>query len=147
MSITIDDALNVLRNHKIEGNDLTAIAKDLIAIEKELKAEKEANKEEKPKTNMVVLIRGDAALKKAVQGGAFIVTVPENSDNNTFLARLAAAVKTSNDSIKRGKSSRAIRTFARAMEWLKPKALKQHQIKGIKTKTPVEVIVVESADI
>lgn len=145
--LNIDDILPILREHNIEGDNLTKIAKDLIAAEREIKAEAEASKEPKPKSRFVVLIRGDASLKKAVEAGAYIVSVPEASDSTTLLARLKAAVKTSNDTIKRGRASRVIRTFARAMEWLKPKVLKQHQISSVKTRQPVEVIVVEQETI
>lgn len=147
MSIPIDEILATLRNHKIEGDNLTAIAKDLIAVERELKEEKANEKEPRAKTKLVVLIRGDASLKRAVEGGAYVVSVKQDDNTATLLERIKLTVKDSNEKIKRGRASRVIRTFARAMEWLKPKALKLHGIQGIKNKTPVEVVVVESPDI
>jgi len=147
MSLSIDDTLDILRAHKIDGPNLTAIAKDLIAAEREIKEEKASDKTPKPKNRLVVLIRGDASLKRAVEGGAFVVSIPEADSASTILEKVKASVKTYNETIKRGRASRVIRTFARAMEWLRPKALKPNGITGIKTKTPVEVIVVESPDI
>lgn len=144
MSLDLDTVLSILRDHKIDGDNLIPIAKDLIAAEKEAKASDAAEKTPKAKSKMVVLIRGDASLKRLVDGGAWVVAIPEMDSSSTLLAKVEASVKQSNDSLKRGRASRVIRTFARAMEWLKPKVTKEHGIVGIRTKQAVEVVVVES---
>lgn len=143
MSLDIDTILSVLRSHQIEGDSLTPIMRDLILAEKEEKAAAAEEKTPKAKSKMVVLIRGDASLKRLVEGGAWVVAIPEMDSASTLLDKITASVKTQNESIKRNRS-RVIRTFARAIEWLKPKVGKQHGISGFKTRLPVEVVVVES---
>lgn len=147
MSLDLDVVLNVLRSHQIDGDNLIPIARDLIAAEKQVKAEEAQDKTPKAKTKLVVLIRGDGATKRAVEAGAFVVSVPEERSASTILDSLRMAVVRHNETITKRRASRTIRTFARAMEWLRPKHLKPFEIGSVKTKTPIEVIVVEAADI
>ena len=149
MPIPVDDAIDILRGHISDSATLQAIAKDLLAAEKEAKADRGSDAAPKTKNTMVVLIRGDAALKSKLEGGAWVVSVPDPVDGQRnptpLLDRVSRAVKGYNEGLKRGKTNKSIRTFARAMEKLSPKSIKNSggDFK-VKTKLPVEVIVVES---
>ena len=146
MALPIESVLSIVRDHITDPTQRAAIAKALQAAEKEVKSERAESAAPKAKKRFVVLIRGDATLKAAVSGGAWIVAENEGNDTNTLLSRIASAVRCSNDALKRNRATRTIKTFARAMEWLKPKAIKvasPEQPWSVKTKVPVEVLVVE----
>lgn len=156
MSLPIDEILAVLRDHiPSDSPTLTAIAKDLIAAEKEVKAAAAAEKDApKSKSRMVVLIRGDASLKRLVEGGAWVVTIPDdptqaNATSSTLLQRITKAVKTHNENLRgKNRAAKVIRTFARAMDWLRPKSIDMAQSAfRVKTKVAVEVVVVESEEV
>src|ERR1700739_1494865 len=118
MSLPIDEILDVLRAHKIDGQPLQSIAKDLIAAEKEVKEDRAAHAVPKPKKKSVVLIRGDAALKAQVAGGAYIVQVEEADDTTTLLGRISAAARSYNEGLRRNRANRVVRTFVKAMEYV-----------------------------
>ncbi len=95
---------------------------------------------------MVVLLRGDASLRRLVEGGAWVVSEQESTIPRLPLTqRIAAAVKFANENLRgKNRATKVIRTFARAMEWLRTKSIKS--VDGqftVKTKTPVEVIVID----
>ena len=156
-TIPVDDVLDVIRQHVKDTATVHAIAKDILAAQKEIAAEKAADKEKgvKTKNRFVVLIRSDdgAKLKPLVGGGAYVMTVPDDSTSNTYmgeglLARISSAARTFNDSLKRKKGNRAIKTFVQAMESLKSKAVKASGSSFlVKTKYPAEVVVVDKEDI
>lgn len=153
MSLLIDDVLSILKTHVSDDQTVRAIAKDLIKIEKEIKQANLTERSKPNKNRLVVLIRGDAPLKQLTAGGAYIVSVPDNDQTSTYsgdslLARISSAARTFNDSLKRKKGNRAIRTFVQAMESLKSKAVKASGSSFlVKTKYPTEVVVVDKEDI
>jgi hypothetical protein len=153
MSLPTDEVLSIIKSHLPDPKVVQAIAKDLAAAEKEIKEERQATAGPKAKKRLVVLIRGDSATKAAVEGGAWVVALPEDGNTATLLDNVATAVRASNNALKRNRATRMIRTFARAMEWLKPKAIKgaaegnPTAVFSIKTKTPIEVVVVEREEI
>lgn len=153
MPLPLDDVLSILRDHVSDPKTVKAITLDLVAAEKEVKQEREATAEPKAKKRFVVLLRGDAILKPALEGGAWIVAIPEGQSAEQLLGNVSSAVRASNDALKRNRASRVIKTFARAMEWLKPKAIKTAadgdaaKVFAIKTKTPVEIVLVEREEI
>lgn len=157
MSLELDSVISILQSHIADGTLIQALAKDLIAAEREAKEAKEPTTKATPK-RLVVLVRGDAALAKAVAGGAWVVSVPgtESPETTTYsgdslLSRIKRAVTAANEAPtrgrRRGKPTR-IKTFAEAMRWLRPKALKQTESTlAIRTKEPVEVVVVTAEDV
>lgn len=149
MSLELSEVADVLKAHLPDAT-LHKVLKDLIAAEKAAKAAVAAEPTEpRPKQEMVVLIRGDASLRKAVEGGAWVIKQKEGTDTTTLLDRIQRSVSSHNDSLRGNRrASKLIRTFARAMDWLRPKAI--DRVSGefkVVTKTPVEVIVVESENV
>lgn len=164
-SIPTDEVLSVLKKHIQDFATVQAIAKDLLAVQKELAEEKRAAAGgPKRKNNFVIVIRGDDSVKRAVEAGAYVLTVPncdsetettETFTQNTLIERVKKAVKVDNElpNAKRGryarKASHKITTFVSAMENLRTKAIKQaHQgpsMFTIKTRTPVPIIVVDDS--
>ncbi len=160
MSLAIDDTLEVIRVHlKDNSTLLNAIAKDLIKAEKEIAAAKSAENESdgpKMKNRFVVLIRSDDSetLKPLVAAGAFILAVPDDDQSietysgEGLIGRIATAARNFNETMKRKKGQRTIRTFVSAMSGLKTKAIKNSGSNFlIKTKIPVEVVVVDKENI
>lgn len=150
MALEIVDVADVLRAHLTDPAQLNAVLKDLIATEKAAKAaEANDDKEPRPKQEFVVLIRGNAATKAAVAGGAWLVKTPAESDNTTLLDRIRSAVQAHNDSLRgKQRGTRIIRTFARAFNLLRPKSILLAEANfKISTKTPVEVMVIESENV
>ena len=150
MSFSTDEVLSIVRDFVTDPIQVKAVTAALIAAEKEAKNER-ATAEPKTKKRLVVLIRGDAATRRAVEGGAWVVALPKNAETATLLDKVSAAVRCSNDALKRKRATHTIKTFARAMEWPKAKAIKAASVSGaqdfsIKTKTPVEVVVVEKEE-
>lgn len=161
-SIPTDEVLSIIKKHIEDADKVQQIARDLFAVQKELAEEKKAAAGgPKRKNNFVIVIRGDDSVKRAVEAGAYVLTVP-NCDSetetteiftqNTLVERIKKAVKVDNDlpKAKRGryarKASHKITTFVSAMENLRTKAIKQaHQgpsMFTIKTRAPVPIIVV-----
>ena len=146
MSLDLASVSDVLRQHVTDHATFQAILKDLIATEKQAAAAGAADKTPRAKTDFVVLIRGDTTLQRAVEGGAWIIKQPEGSDTTTLLDRINRAAGTHNDRLKgKQRANRLIRTFARALELIRPKSVTACDAKfKVVTKTPVEVVVVTS---
>jgi hypothetical protein len=158
-SLPISDALSIVRDHISDPDLLKAVTADFLKVQRELAAEKEAAKEgatNRNKNRFVVLLRGDAALKAAVAGGAFIMAVPDDEtlvetySGVGLLQRFCKAIAHQNDAPKgrRGKARTKIRTYVEAFRWLKPKAVKETESAfKIKTAEAVEVIVLEKEEV
>ncbi len=153
-TVHLSDAISILRDH-VTPDTLTAIAADLQKLVKEEAADRAKDKAPKTKNRFVVLLRSDdEAVARAVQAGAFIVSVPDADDltadtyhSDALLQRLAKAAAHHNDNPARGRGKRnhrAIKTFVEAMERLKAKSLAATDSPKvrIKTRLPVEIVVV-----
>lgn len=164
MKLDLGEILDVLRQRITDEETLKKITSDLLAAQRALAAEKAAEKEEnastgpKNKYRLSILIRGDAALKAQVAGGAYILAVPDGEDaveSNTYmgealLQRFYKAISHHNDHLKgkRGKSKPRIKTISDAFRILKPKTIKESEnLFKVKTDLPVEVIVVEKEEV
>jgi len=162
MPIPVEDVSEVLRQHSITGESLTKIVKALLAVEQELKDARAADKPaKKAKTRFTVLVRTDgeeaaSQLRTLTAGGAFVVAAPEPDEENPspadstpILDRVKAAVRVFNDSLKRKRGDRTIRTFVQAMGQLKAGAFKKAEVGkvAIKTREAVEVVVVSEETI
>lgn len=150
MSLDLDSVLDVLRSHDLPSPTLQAIAKDLIAAERQTKEEAAAESAANPKvkTKMVVFVRGNAALRDLVAGGAWVLRVREDDQTTTIQSRVKAVAKLYNERLTRHRSSRVIRTWARALEWAKGKVVKDAQgAYTVLTRQPVEVQVVEREEV
>lgn len=160
-SLPVDDTIEVLRSHIKDATLLNAVVKDLLAAQREVAqakaAEAEANKGVKTKNRYTVLIRADpgeaAKLRQLVGAGGYVLTVPDDDTTDTYsgdglLGRISTAARTFNDSLKRGRSSRVIKSFVSSMEKLKSKAIKASGSSfAIKSKMPAEIIVVDKEDV
>ena len=162
IKLDLGEILDVLRQRVTDEATLKAITADLLAAQRALAAEKAAEKEEKAgpknKYRFAILLRGNAALKAQVAGGAYILAVPDGEDvaeSNTYmgeglLQRFYKAITHHNDHIKgkRGKSKPRIKVFSDAFRILKSKTIKESESAfKIKSDTLVEVIVVEKEEV
>lgn len=160
-SLPVDDTIEVLRSHIKDATLLNAVVKDLLAAQREVAqakaAEAEANKGVKTKNRYTVLIRADpgeaAKLRQLVAAGGYVLTVPDDDTTDTYsgdglLGRISTAARTFNDSLKRKKTSRLIKSFIQAMENLKAKAIKSSGSNfSIKNRYPAEIIVVDKEEV
>ena len=139
MKIALEEVQSVLEQHKVK--DAAVIMKDLEQILAELQAEKEAEKEEKPAYETVVVLHdpsGKLINDKADEFvSAFVVQQEEGQDAGTILSRIADAAKLQNESAKR-KNAR-LQNMREIFDGLKSKYLKEKKVK-IKTKEPVRVL-------
>lgn len=150
--MTIPDIIAVLRDEALvtETPRLQAIARALEKAERETKEQRKA--EPRGKTRLVILVRGDAALQRALDGGGWVVSVPDDDTTNTYSAeglvnRLRKAVIAHNEAPKgRRKAKTKVETWAQCFTQLRAKTLKDSgsQI-GIKQKgNPAELVVLTS---
>ncbi len=156
-SIPVDDVLSIVREHVKDTKTIHDIAQAILATQKEIAKANAAEKGSLPKmkNRYVVLIRSDnaAALKPLVGAGCYIMTVPDDDTIDTYsgeglLNRITKAARVFNDSLKKNRATRAIRTFVQAMEGLTSKAIKGSDSSfRIKAKYPAEVVVVENESI
>ena len=153
-TLSIDDVIVAVRKHVSDDEKVKAIIKDLAAVQQEVEEDK-PEKGPKAKNKFVVLIRGDAALKDKVAGGAWVVscsddeTLVETYSGEGLWNRILKAVRYHNDNPgKVKKRHKVIKTFFGAMNTLKPKTFKlTESVLSVKTREPVEVIVVEKDEI
>lgn len=115
-SLPLSEVVDVLRQRlSSDDNDtLLAIVKDLKQAASEAAAERAANKGPRAKTRFAILIRGDKALKAAVQAGAYVLTVPDPEDDATLastymgdglIGRITTAAKAHNEAPKRRRAA------------------------------------------
>ncbi len=143
--MTLDDLIGTLiqsaREADIPNDKVALIVADLRKAAKEEKDDRPPAK--RAKARFTILIRGDAHLRDLVAGGAWLVSQPDPKEptapKTPLLERLRRAVTVANESRRK---TPAIKTWAEAMRWLKPKALKASESQvTIKAREPVEVVV------
>lgn len=157
MSLPIDEIVTVLRDHlPSDAKLLNAIASDLLKAEREIKADKQATP--RGKTRLVALIRtdGDPAVARALEAGAYVVQVPDGTEDGgelpeassyhgeALLQRLRKAAIAHNEAPRkrRGKPRIKVETWHQAFSHIKAKTLKESGSNiTIKAKgMPVEVV-------
>lgn len=132
-TLPLSDIAAIIRDHVSDPEALTAIQKDLLAAAKEIAAAKEAEKANTPrgKTRLVAFVRGTPEMQKALDGGCWIASVPDDDTTATYagqalLERLRKAVIAHNEAPKgRRKAKPRIETWFQAFTSLKAKTLKE----------------------
>lgn len=138
--IAIEEVEQVLLQHKVP--DAPKIIEDLEAIIEELKADREANAEDRPKYEFVVILNDPnnklQGLNAEDEVTAYVVQQEEGEDAGTIISKISDAAVAQNETAKtkRGRLQNAREVF----EGLKPKFLKDKKLK-IKTKEPVRILV------
>ena len=137
--IALEEVQGVLEERKVPN--ASQIIKDLEQIIAELQAEKEANKEEKPKYEYIVVLNDPsgklAAEKMDEVVTAFVVQQEEGEDAALVLSKISDAAKEQNEGAKTKKSR--LQNMRDIFDGLKSKYLKEKKVK-IKTKEPVRVV-------
>lgn len=137
--IDLEEVQGVLEDRKVPN--AAEIIKDLQTILDELAAQKEAEKENKPKfEHIVVLNDPDGLLKdKDPENSitAFVVQQEEGEDAGTILSKITDAANSQNEEAKSKKSR--LKNLRDIFDGLKSKYLKEKKVK-IKTKEPVRVL-------
>lgn len=140
--IAIEEVQSVLEQHKVK--DTAAIIKDLEQILEELKAEKEIEKENKPKYEYIVVLHepsGKLIADKIDEiVSAFVIQQEEGEDSGLALSKIVDAAKTQNENAKSKKTR--LENIREIFDGLKPKFLKEKKIK-IKTKESVRVVLTD----
>lgn len=151
--MTTLDVIQVIRDEGLitEPAKLQAIAKALDAAAREAKEERKHSP--RGKTRLAILVRGDDALQRALGGGAWVVSVPDDESTATYsgaslISRLRSAAVVHNEAPakRRSKSRAKITTWQELFTTIKAKTLKDSgsQI-GVKQKgNPAEVVVLTS---
>jgi hypothetical protein len=138
--IDIEEVEQVLLQRQVP--ETTAIINDLQKILEELAAEKEKEKEDKPKFEYVVVINDPNGLLNRPQAEneltAYVVQQEENEDAGLILSKLEDATKEHNLASK--KKKQRLYNLKDIFGGLKPKYLKERKVK-IKTKEPVRVLI------
>ena len=138
--IDMEEVQGVLEERKVPN--ASEIIKDLEQIIAELQAEKEAEKEDKPKYEFVVVLHDPSgeliAQKKDEVLSAFVVQQEEGEDAGEILSKIADAAKLQNEVAKTKKSR--LQNMRDVFDGLKSKYLKEKKVK-IKTKEPVRVLI------
>lgn len=140
--IALKEVQGVLEQHNVK--DAASIMKDLEQILAELEAEREANKEDKPAYETVVVVHDPSgkliADKMDEVISAFVVQQEEGQDAGLIMSKIADAAKAQNEDAKRKKSR--LQNLRDIFDGLKSKYLKEKKIK-IKTKEPVRVLLTD----
>jgi hypothetical protein len=137
--IDIEEVESVLLQHKVP--DANAIIEDLQKILEELQAEKEANAEDKPRYEHIVVLNDPNGVLKAIkvedEVTAYVVQQEEGEDAGTILSKISDAAKTQNEHTKTKKTR--LQNMREIFDGLKSKYLKEKKVK-IKTKEPVRIL-------
>ena len=140
MNISLEEVQGVLEERKVPN--ASEIIKDLERILEELQAEKEANKEDKPKYEYVVVLHDKdgklAGQKVDEEITAFVVQQEEGEDAGAILGKLGDAARLQNEVAKTKKSR--LQNMRDIFDGLKSKYLKEKKVK-IKTKEPVRILI------
>ncbi len=138
--VSIEEVQGVLEERKVPN--AADIIKDLEQIIAELQAEKEANAEDKPKYEFVVVLHDPSgeliAQKKDEVLSAYVVQQEEGEDAGTILSRIAEAAKNQNEAAKQKRAR--LQNMREIFDGLKSKYLKEKKVK-IKTKEAVRVLI------
>jgi hypothetical protein len=142
MKIDIEEVQGVLEERKVPN--ASQIIKDLEQIIAELQADKEANKEDKPKYEYIVVINDPSGELKAQKRDesitAFVVQQEEGADSGLIISKLVDAAKEQNEGAKTKKSR--LENMRDIFDGLKSKYLKEKKVK-IKTKEPVRILLTD----
>lgn len=139
MSVSISDVIEALVSLKLPPEVLKAVETELEGVE----AAKADEKAETPKVrsqHVVVLLDPEGRAPGAANLSALVVTVPEGQDAGETLTRLYRSVYDQRAAVRR-KPKAPIVTMGDAAESLKPGFTRPNGVTGIKTKTPVRVLV------
>jgi flagellin-specific chaperone FliS len=140
--VALEEVESVLLQHKVE--DASAIINDLQKIIEELKADREAEKEDKPKWEFVVIINDASGELKAQKKDevltAYVVQQEDGEDAATILSKLKDAATAQNEAAKRKKSR--LNNLRDIFDGLKSKFLKEKKVK-IKTKESVRILLTD----
>lgn len=141
--IEIEEVESVLLQHKVESTP--AIIEDLQKILEELQAEKEANAEDKPKYEFVVILNDPNGIlngkkKEDLENdlSAYVVQQEEGENANLIFGKIGDAAKAQNETAKTKKSR--LQNMRDIFEGLKSKFVKEKKLK-IKTKEAVRILV------
>lgn len=138
--IDLEEVEQVLLQRQVP--ETTAIINDLQKILEEIAAEKEKEKEEKPKWESVVIINDPNGLLDRAQAenelSAYVVQQEEGEDAALIISKLEDATKEHNLASK--KKKQRLYTLRDIFGGLKPKYLRDRKVK-IKTKEPVRVLI------
>ncbi len=140
--ISLEEVASVLSQRKVA--EAPVILEDLQKILEELQAEKEANAEEKPKYEFVVIINDPngvlAGREKEMENdlSAYIVQQEDGENANLIFGKLGDAAKSQNDVAKTKKTR--LQSMMDIFNGLKSKYLKEKKLK-IKTKEAVRVLI------
>jgi hypothetical protein len=108
IKLSTDEILMVINQNVKDKPTKEAILADLKAIEEEKQAEKDEEKEDKPKAKNkhVFFVRKDE--KGVYSEAGFLAKVPQDSDNNTLLERIqkGAAMQNDKPKSKRGRKAK-----------------------------------------
>ena len=140
--VALEEVESVLLQHKVE--DATAIINDLQKIIEELKAERDSEKEDKPKWEFVVIINDPSGELKAQKKDevltAYVVQQEDGEDAATIFSKLKDAATAQNEAAKRKKSR--LDNLRDVFDGLKSKFLKEKKVK-IKTKESVRILLTD----
>jgi len=145
MAININDELQeVLNQAGVKDPSIrTAILKAAKELETEKKNDKEESNEPKAKSEFVIFVRGDAAVKAAVQAG-WVAQVKQGEDIANLTQKMKQAVKEHNAAQKRKK--RFITTWSEMFQYIKRPFSKANGFQP-KTKVAVQVVVLEAENV
>lgn len=139
MKIDIEEVQGVLEERQVP--EVKAIIDDLNKIIQEIQAEREANAENRPKYEHIVIINdpsGKLAAEKMDETlTAYVVQQEEGEDAGVIISKLRDAANEQNENAKSKKSRLA--SIKDIFDGLKSKYLKDKKLK-IKTKDPVRIL-------
>lgn len=137
--IDLEEVESVLEQRNIPNR--SDIMHDLEEIIKELQAEKEANKETRPKYEYIVVLNDPQGFlntkKYDDQLTAYVVQQEEGQDAGIILSKLTDAAKEQNEAAVNAKTR--LQSLRDIFDGLKAKYLKEKKVK-IKTKEPVRIL-------
>lgn len=155
--------LSIVRETVTNEKTVRELTEKINKAVREAKEEKAAEKEEagpRGKNKFVVLVPTEDAAKKFLEAGAYIVQIPEDTEDTSILQKdlIGCAAyqnnQKSNKKSNRGRKSKGgpIKSWPELFRSLKPKSVKECDSKrigklGIKTKEAVEVQVIPTGDI
>lgn len=163
MALTLDEIQEIIETTPLEASkksELLAKVRQADKDKADARKSGDEGEEKKGKYRNVVFIRGDEETKRRVEGGAWIAQIVEDPPEGSLSIKdgLIAAAARQNDALvtsksggKRGRPSKGqeIKSWFNLFAWIKPKWLKdatKNTVK-IKTKSPAEVIVLDTEDV
>ncbi len=142
MAVKIPTVISILRDQKIDPKILTEIETKLEAVEADSKEER-GSAGPKAKNEFVIVVRGDAALKKILQQG-WVLNVKEGFDIQT-LPEVMKSIAADNNAGQKRKIN-PLKKWAEFFQHCKRRWLKVKDV-HIKTKEPVQIVVLNDEEI